>query len=154
MAVDWEYYSDEAFQRVEDVFLPASGEGDNRATQIVTAVTKLVYKWYNDGDVYDNTGMLEGWANDLSSYANWLYKYVPRLRNILDGIFDCFSDSDYEDLLKRLADASVHDMEDIERYASKPKIGSIYDCDGPFEFREDLGDEEEEMWEDEEEEEY
>ena len=49
------------------------GEGEDKGTQIAIATSKLVYKWFNDGDVFDNTYYLEGWANDLSSYANWLY---------------------------------------------------------------------------------
>ena len=53
------------------------------ASQLVTAVNKLVYKWYNDGDVYDNIHSLDNWANDLSSYANWPYKYIPESSDIL-----------------------------------------------------------------------
>ena len=58
------------------------------ATQICTALNKLVYKWCNDGDVYDNTYGLDGWANNLSSYANWIYKYLPLSQEILDRIED------------------------------------------------------------------
>ena len=157
MSVDWNYYSDPGFKEVERLYLPDRGEGDSKASQIVTAITKLVYKWYNDGDVYDNTGHLEGWANDLSSYANWLYKYVPSLRVILDRVYDCYGDDDYEDLLKDLAEIIRH-TENLEKYTDKPTVGTIYDCDGPFEFREDGWEdedeyEEEEMWEDEDEEE-
>ena len=70
--VDWSYYDKPEFKAINSEYLPARGEGETKATQIVTAVNKLVYKWYNDGDVFDNTGALSGWANDLSSYANWL----------------------------------------------------------------------------------
>lgn len=34
-------------------YLPSRGEGDTMASQIVTAICKLVYKWFNDGDVYE-----------------------------------------------------------------------------------------------------
>lgn len=67
-SVSWSYFR--RFDEIIDKYLPASGEGENMASQIVTAVNKLIYKWYNDGDVYDNTGYLEGWANDISDYAN------------------------------------------------------------------------------------
>lgn len=88
-SVDWSYFN--KFDRANDEYLPSTGEGDTMATQVCTAVTKLVYKWYNDGDVFDNSYGLEGWANDLSSYANWLYKYVPQTRPILLEITDIFS---------------------------------------------------------------
>ena len=101
MAVDWGYY--DKFEDVNDNYLPYKGEGATKAMQITTAVNKLVYKYYNDGDVFDNTHYLSGWANDLSSYANWLY-YHTDARDILDKIIHCMTNEDYEDLLKELAD--------------------------------------------------
>ena len=74
MAVDWSYFNQ--YEELINVYMPIQGEGDTMATQAVTAVNKLIYKWYNDGDVYDNTYQMNGWANDLSSYANWLCKYL------------------------------------------------------------------------------
>ena len=62
-----------SFNKFEDIihkYMPAMGEGETLASQAVTAINKLIYKWYNDGDVYDNRYSLQGWANDLSSYAN------------------------------------------------------------------------------------
>lgn len=150
MSVDWNYYNSDKFERVNSLFLPARGEGDNKATQLCTALNKLIYKWYNDGDVYDNTYILEGWANDLSSYANWIYKNFPQARGILDRIKDCYDEGEYEDLLQDLADR-LWDMEDFENLAKEPKVGSIYDCSGPFSFDEHLEDEdddEDEEWED------
>jgi len=140
MSVDWGYY--DKFDRVIGMYLPAQGEGETKGSQLVTAINKLIYKWYNDGDVFDNTGPMEGWANDLSDYANWIYKYIPRSRSILDGVYECYDDDDYELLLKDLADNFLDD-EDIEKLSEKPKVGSIYDCSGPFEFKEYEEDEEE-----------
>ena len=76
MAVDWSKYRQ--FGDITHKYLPSRGEGDSKASQLVTAVNKLIYKWYNDGDVFDTTGNLKGWANDLSSYANWIYRYFPK----------------------------------------------------------------------------
>lgn len=133
--MDWSYFNKPEFEMVNDKYLPNMGEGDNMATQIVTAVNKLVYKWYNDGDVYDNTRYLTGWANDLSSYANWLHKHVPGAAAILERIWNCHIDDEYEDLLVALADRLL-DEEDLEHAAQIPKVDSIYDCDGPFVFNE------------------
>lgn len=127
---DWRYFK--KFERVNGMFLPIRGEGENKAEQVVTAVNKLVYKWYNDGDVFDNTHYLSGWANDLSSYANWLHAHTSAGR-ILEKVWCCRNDSDYEDLLAQLADKLL-DGEDLEVMAREPKVGSIYDCDGPFRF--------------------
>jgi hypothetical protein len=140
--VDWDYYN--KFDEVNNKYLPPMGEGDTMATQIVTVINKLVYKWYNDGDVYDNTHGMTGWWNDLSSYANWLVK-LPEFAPILYGIMGCYSDSQYEDLLKRLADLGL-DETFLSSY-NIPKEGTIYKCDGPFKF-EECADEEDDYYSD------
>lgn len=112
-------------------YLPPVGEGHTMATQISTAVSKLVYKWFNDGDVYDNTHYLKGWANDLSTYANWLYANTD-CGIILERIADCGNDDDYTRLLYSLCEA----MDEIYlQEADKiSAISSVYTATGPFKF--------------------
>ena len=129
-SVSWDYF--DKFEPILDKYLPDRGEGDTRAAQAVTAVNKLIYKWYNDGDVYDNTYFLEGWANDLSSYANWLYEWAPNTASILKEIESVGNDSEYENILKRLADLVLN--EDYLIKLDDNKISSIYEEDGPFRF--------------------
>lgn len=140
--IDWNYY--DKFNKIIDKYLPRQGEGENMATQIVTAVNKIVFRWYNDGDVYDNTYKLNGWWNNLSSYANWLYKYIPKSQFILDQIIVAQDESNYETILKNLSDTFLND-EFLKTYENKPKIGSIYDCDGKFKYNEYYGENDEEM---------
>lgn len=135
-SVDWSYF--DKFEEVSDKYLPDTGEGETMASQCVTAITKLVYKWYNDGDVYDNRYALEGWANDLSSYANWLHRFVPGADEILDMIEDISyidAESEYEFILKQLCDKFFN--EEFLQTLDKPKQGSIYKQDGPFEFKDE-----------------
>lgn len=141
MAVDWNYF--DKFENVNDKYLPPKGEGETKATQIVTAICKLVYKWYNDGDVFDNTCHMDGWGNDLSSYANWLDQNTEKAPRILAGIRGCYSDSDYEDLLKELAD-NLLDESYLSEMDKIDKIGSIYKCNGKYEFVEHYDYDEEE----------
>lgn len=138
--VAWDY-----FNRFDDCneYLPPQGEGETLATQAVTAVSKLIYKWYNDGDVYDNTYALEGWANDLSSYANWLLRVFPDRCGMLEEIYDARNGAEYEEILKALAD-EILSKPWLDRINKEPKVGTIYDCDGPFKFVDyDEGDDEE-----------
>lgn len=130
---DWDYF--DKFEGEINKYMLPCGEGETKASQIVTAVNKLIYKFYNDGDVYDNTHHLKGWANDLSSYANWLYRNVVRSQDILWGIETCLSDDDYSDLIAELADELL-DGEFLEKMKNEPKVGSIYNCAGPFKFEE------------------
>lgn len=113
--------------------MPDRGEGETMASQIVTAVNKLIYKWYNDGDVYDNTHGLQGWANDLSDYANWLYKYVPKTQYTLDLIEEVSTDGGYEEILQLLADLTLNEKF-LSKYTDEKCLGSIYNCNGPFKF--------------------
>lgn len=140
MAVNWDYY--DKFEELNEKYLPDRGEGSTKATQIVTAVNKLVYKWYNDGDVFDNTHYLEGWVNDLSDYANWLYHHTTeKAKEILNKISNCYTDSDYEDLLQKLTD-ELFKEEYLTKQNEFEKEFSIYDYDGKFKFVEVTEDEE------------
>ena len=130
MSVEWSYF--DQYEWADDKYLPTSGEGETMATQIVTAVAKLIYKWYNDGDVYDNTYAMEGWCNDLSSYANWLVKNTKKA-DVLYRISKIHNADEYEEILKDLTDATF-DEKYLEEMDKVTKVGSIYDCDGDFKF--------------------
>lgn len=128
MRVDWDYFN--KFNNISKKYLPDIGQGETKATQIVTAVSRLVYKWYNDGDVYDNTHYLSGFANDLSTYANWLIKYTDRAE-VLNGISECKTVSDYDEILKELADSLLEENYLLEQN-KLGKVDDIYTCDGTF----------------------
>lgn len=142
------------FEPIIDKYMPDIGEGDSLASQMVTAVNKLIYKWYNDGDVFDNNYALSGWLNDLSSFANWLYKYVKETRPILNRIYKIKDETGYEYILLALA-RLVLTEDFLSKYSDKVKTGSIYRCDGPFSWvdlseydDEDEYEEDDEDWED------
>ena len=114
-------------------YLPDRGEGETKASQIATAVNKLVYRWYNDGDVFDNHYGLEEYGfNDISSYANWLYGNVPGCKTILEKIYRyCSSGPAYEKILDDLL-RFCGDDELLEKFNEQPAQGSVYDAQGPF----------------------
>lgn len=141
--MDWDYF--DKFEDVVEKYMPSMGEGETIASQIVTAVNKLIYKWYNDGDVFDNTYHLEGWCNDLSSYANWLYENVLETKNILSNIVKIYSYDEYEKLLANLADLTLN--EDFLGKYKREKIGTIYKCNGVFEFVENDNNDDDDWWE-------
>lgn len=130
--VEWDYF--DRYENIVDKYMPWYDEGDTLASQRVTAVNKLVYKWYNDGDVFDNTYCMEGWANDLSSYANWLAKYM-NVDSILNRISECYTDAEYEHILKDLADTILNE-DKLAELAKVKRQGSIYKCEGKYEFNE------------------
>lgn len=128
---EWDEFSKE-FPN-SDKHLPPHGEGESMGTQASVALCKLVYKWFNDGDVYDNSYALEGWANDISGSANWLYNHIQETREILKGIEDVEDEDEYTDLLFDLCEVVDPMIPDL---LDKPKVGNAYDEKGPFKFKE------------------
>ena len=80
-----------------------------------------------------------------------LVTQIYRSLNILDGVFKCSTEDDYEELLKALADTAFTD-EYLIPYSTQSKESTIYECKGYFEYviHYDDEDEEEEEYEDEE----
>lgn len=123
----------ESADAILDRYLPTSGEGENMAEQAVTATNKIEFGWYNDGDVFDNTYQLEGWANDLSCYANWLHHYVPGAAEVLAGIKNISSDAEYAALVQELKNV-VYNEGLLRQLEAEAALDSIYECDGPYKF--------------------
>ena len=148
--VDWGYY--DKFQNITDKYLQDVGQGDNMATQAVTAMTKLVYKYYNDGDVFDNSNLYGG-CNDLSSYANWLYENVldDKMKSVAKEMVAWYDELKYQYGLKLLADF-VFDEKLLCELEKKSVSDDIYKCEGPFEYREEYDDYEDDYEEDDEDE--
>ena len=131
----WDDFKSPEADALSNKYLPVKGDGDNQASQAVTAASKLIYKWFNDGDVYDNHYALEGWANDISGSANWLYNYIPGAADILKRI-ETISDADgYDDILWDIYNL-VFDKDLLTELETKPKVGDAYREEGPFEFEE------------------
>ena len=147
----WGDFDDPVADKMNELYLPTYGDGDSMATQIATAVNKLVYRWFNDGDVFDNsmTG-LEGWCNDISGSANWLYRYVPEVKSYLERAFRSIGANEYESILYDVFKATLCDEALMTRYSEQPKVGDAYSEDGPFEIVEWEEDEDEDYWDDEE----
>lgn len=140
-----------AFEALTDEYMPGVGAGDTMLSGLLVAANKLIYKWYNDGDVFDNTeNGLEGFCNDISGSANWLNRYgTPRMRAILDTVYKCWTEDKYGELINKLEEelerfANNEDI--VEEYKSKPLEGDPYNESGPYEYQE-CYDEEEDEWE-------
>lgn len=132
------------FEKVDGgKYLPDMGEGETMASQVATAVNKLIFKWFNDGDVFDNS-YLEGWCNDISSYANWLYTYLPQTRDVLIDAVNSYDEDNYTNKLYELLEMTLGKPDYMETLAKSQVVGSVYTCDGPFHWEE--SDDEDEEW--------
>ena len=109
-----------------DKYLLSVGQGENKASQLVTAANKIIYGWYNNGDTISGNG------NDLTSYANWIDKYIkePEIRKILKDNFIDYNDTYYlsEIILPLIKFVFREDF--LEGLASQEIEGDIYECQG------------------------
>ena len=109
-----------------DKYLPSEGQGESKASQLVTAANKIIYGWYNNGDTISGNG------NDLTSYANWIDQYIkePEIRKILKDDYIDYSDVDYlsEIILPLIKFVFREDF--LEGLASQGAEDSIYSCEG------------------------
>ena len=125
------------FYRFKPKYMPAYGDGDTMASQTETAISKLVSKWFNDGDVFDNHYGMSGWCNDISGSANWLATNFPGASTILDRIHYIGSDEGkYEDILYDLCCLIFDTPNLLDSMNNIPKVSSAYKCDGPYSFEE------------------
>lgn len=147
--ITWDSFDTEDTNAIEEKYLPARGEGATMASQAVTAATKLIYKYFNDGDVFDNNHYLEGWANDISSHANWLEKHIEGAGEILSRIEEVETEDGYvEEILYPLYKLIFHKglLEELEK---SPAEDSVYDCGGPYSFNEEEDEYDEDEYDDE-----
>jgi hypothetical protein len=91
-------YADAVFQP----YFVREGEGETKASQLVTACCKIVYRYYNDGDRYDRA------SGGLGTYSAWIRKHCFKLK----------TSDNYEEKLKYLI---IRTIENVEKYANEPK---------------------------------
>ena len=52
LMVEFNSLTDEnsSYSILTDKYLPEDGQGENKASQLVTAANNIIYGWYNNGD--------------------------------------------------------------------------------------------------------
>lgn len=112
-------------------YLPDTGEGDTMATQLATAVDRIVYRWFNDGDTI--------WTDECQPFADWLWENIDGIDTVIDDmnqymfagfpyIKDLTFRGIYENCLKRILDIAT-DRELLNSLDSRPLEGSVFDSE-------------------------
>ena len=128
LMVEFNSLTDEnsSYSILTDRYLPSKGQGENKASQLVTAANNIIYGWYNNGDTISGDG------NDLTSYANWIDKYIkePEIRKILKDDHIDYNDTYYlsEIILPLIKFVFREDF--LEGLASQEIEDNIYECNG------------------------
>lgn len=117
------------YKRFFDDYVPTMGQGITMAAQTVTALYRLIVD-YSIGGLFCD--MAADPAGDNCDLANWLYTYGDdATQYILDGIRECTTEAEYEDILERLAKHILNsdDLEALDRVSCR---GDVFDCEGRF----------------------
>ena len=128
LMVEFNSLTDEnsSYSILTNKYLPSMNQGENKASQLVTAVNKIIYGWYNNGDT------ISGGDNDLTSYANWIDRHIkePEIRKILKDDFIDYGDTYYlsEIILPLIRFVFREDF--LEGLTSQEVEGDIYECQG------------------------
>lgn len=122
------------FNEILRQYMPQSGEGDTMASQLATAVAKIGYRWFNDGDTINANWMVqsETIAGGVAQYGNWIYGNIPESRDMFHDWLERFdnesiSDSDYEDFLYNMCEVLLN-TDLLDGYSAERKKDSIYNA--------------------------
>ena len=128
LMVEFNNLTDEnsSYSILTNKYLPSRGQGENKASQLVTVANNIIYGWYNNGDTISGDG------NDLTSYANWIDRHIkePEIRKILKDNFIDYDDTYYlsEVILPLIRFVFREDF--LEGLAVQEAEGDIYECQG------------------------
>jgi len=114
-----------------DKLVPGQGTAETLEGEMLRAVNRLVYRYYNDGDKYN-----EGYGTETAGPAHsFLVNAVHPLRAKMDSIMDeeFKSDGEYERMLKEVLGLILDYIESKEGEYTKNTQGDIFNYPSEFE---------------------
>ena len=129
-----EFVGKELEDRNEPLFgklVPGQGTAETLEGEMLRAVNRLVYRYYNDGDKYN-----EGYGTETAGPAHsFLVNAVHPLRAKMDSIMgeEKLSDGEYERMLKMVLGLILDYIESKEGEYTKNTLGGIFKYEPEFE---------------------
>lgn len=99
-----EWYKNEELSKLFDKLVPATGVASTNAGEVVRAVNRVIYRYYNDGDKF-----FEGYGiQTCGPSVLWLREVAGgKVRNVAKESTEGMSDEEYESWLADLGNAAV-----------------------------------------------
>lgn len=97
---DWP--DNKEFNALFDQYVPARGHADTLGGELIRAVNKIVYRYYNDGD---RVGI--GYGNETCNPAARFIEENTKLEPLAKELWNLCSDKEYEQLLADLMQAAI-----------------------------------------------
>lgn len=92
----------EEFDALFDQYVPDEGHADTVGGELIRAVNKIFYRYYNDGD---RVGV--GYGNETCNPAARFIEKNTKLEPLARKLWDFGSDEEYEELLAELMQATI-----------------------------------------------
>ena len=139
-----------------DKLVPNSGASETIQGELIRAINKLVYRWYNDGD-YFYKGYGAETAGPAHAFLTSSSEIPSSLRSTLNQIFSKAigaSEDGYERLIKFALEKIVDYVESVPEDEYTPLEMEMYDYDSEFQDEEEEEDDYDDYEEEEDDEDY
>ena len=117
-----------------DKLVPGQGDAETVEGEMLRAINRIVYRFYNDGDKY-----FEGYGTETAGPAHsFLVNANHPLKSAMIKLFDEPSgDNSYERMLKDVLDMILDHIESRQGKYTKNTLGDMFDYEPEFEFEDE-----------------
>ena len=138
------------YEALWERLVPVEGKAVTKAGEPLRAVSRLYYRWYNDGDRIQPC--MDEWMADSSAVQGFNYLYQFRdpvtkfsTKPLMETIVEAATEADYEEALEQAVDAII---EWAVNQPDTPNEDDFLDkkFDGAYEFEILRNEDEEEDW--------
>ena len=143
-----EINDDWSFEHIFDVLVPNSGKCDTLAGEIIRAINRIEYRWFNDGDRFNEDYGIESCGQPALFLANIEVDDGEPFWDLIIDVDKDGDDDEYERMIENLKDKAIEllkthnellatettDMydvkeRDVERFLDDNDLIPKYDCD-------------------------
>jgi hypothetical protein len=117
-----------------DKLVPGNGDAETVEGEMLRAINRLIYRYYNDGDKY-----YEGYGTETAGPAHsFLVNANHPLKAMMNRLFREFiSDDEYEKMLNDILEAILTHIESKQGEYTKNTLGGIFNYEPEFEDEEE-----------------
>ena len=136
-----EFIGGELEDRNEPLFsklVPGQGKAETLEGEMLRAINRIVYRYYNDGDKYYEGYGAETAGPAVSFLVNAVHPLRAKMSRIMDG--KILSDNEYENMLKEALGLILDYIEGKEGEYTKNTQGDIFDYESEYEDEDDYSD--------------
>tara|TARA_R110002060_G_scaffold9175_1_gene13671 strand:- start:348 stop:953 length:606 start_codon:yes stop_codon:yes gene_type:complete len=124
-----EFVGKELEDRNEELYhlVPGAGKADTVEGEMLRAINRIVYRWYNDGDEYHT-----GYGTETAGPAHsFLVNASHPLKSLVSTLFS--KGTNYEQTLKDVLDAILDYIESRQGKYTPNNVGDMFDYEAEFE---------------------